>query len=426
MKNWGRNLTFEPKAKIEALSTEHVQNIVKQAGRENQRVKAMGSGHSFSPISLGPDLLLTMNKMNRILDFDPETNQVRVEAGITIAQLNRELLRRGLALPNLGDIDAQTISGAISTSTHGTGGKKFGLAHTVVAIQLVTASGEVVEIDHTNPAYQAARVSLGALGIITQYTLQAVPAFALHAEERPEHVAEVESSLDSLIESNDHFEFYWWPHTEYTTVKLNNTTTQPLKPLSKIRFAFEDEFASNGLFELMALSGTMRRSWVPKINRIAGKTLSAREYTDHSFNVFTSPRRVRFREMEYAMDRSVAHEVLSELREVVNSHDETVGFPVEVRFTAADDIWMSTSTNRDSIYIAVHMYHRQDFERYFARVEQLFQSFQGRPHWGKLNTADSTYLRSVYPRFDDFLSVREQLDPNRMFNNEYLDRVLGL
>ena len=191
MKNWGRNLTFEPKAKIEALSTEHVQNIVKQAGRENQRVKAMGSGHSFSPISLGPDLLLTMNKMNRILDFDPATNQVRVEAGITIAQLNRELLRRGLALPNLGDIDAQTISGAISTSTHGTGGKKFGLAHTVVAIQLVTASGEVVEIDHTNPAYQAARVSLGALGIITQYTLQAVPAFALHAEERPEHVAEV-------------------------------------------------------------------------------------------------------------------------------------------------------------------------------------------------------------------------------------------
>lgn len=425
MKNWGRNLDFAPKEVIAAQSTDHVQHVVQSAAKAGRRVKAIGSGHSFSPIGVPDDIWLTMKDMDAVLDVDYESNRVHVQSGIVLHDLNRQLLNLGLALPNLGDIDQQTISGAVSTSTHGTGANKFGIGKAVVGVKIVTANGELLQIDENHPYFQAARVSLGALGVVTEVTLQCVPAFLLHAAEEPMLLSQVTNSLDSLINENDHFEFYWWPHTEYTTVKRNNLSNGPILPLGKIKSWIDDEFAANGLFELMARAGNIRRSWVPKINRIAGKTLSAREYTDHSFKVFISPRRVHFCEMEYALPRETALSAIEELHSMISSQEETIGFPVEVRFTAADDVWMSTSYGRDSVYIAIHMYHRQDHKKYFSAAEKIFQSHGGRPHWGKMNYANAEYLSGVYPKFAEFVKVRNELDPDRMFSNDYLERVLG-
>jgi FAD/FMN-containing dehydrogenase len=270
-------------------------------------------------------------------------------------------------------------------------------------------------------------VSLGALGIVTEVTLQCVPAFLLHAREEPMPLPEVLERLPELVDDNDHFEFYWFPHTEKALVKRNNRVTDgtPRDPVSRLRHLYEDELLSNGLFGLVNEIGARRRSVVPRLNAIAGSALSAREYTDHSYEVFVSPRRVRFRESEFAMPRDALTDVIAELQEWFSPDSETVSFPIEVRFTGADDVWMSTGHERDNVYVAVHQYHRSDPTTYFAAAQDIFTAHEGRPHWGKLNTVDAAYLRERYARFDDFVAIRDEADPDRLFSNPYLDRVLG-
>jgi hypothetical protein len=238
---------------------------------------------------------------------------------------------------------------------------------------------------------------------------------------------EVLARLPELVDDNDHFEFYWFPHTEKALVKRNNRVADgtPRDPVSRVRHLYEDELLSNGLFGLVNEIGARRRSLVPRLNAITGSALSAREYTDHSYEVFVSPRRVRFRESEFAMPRDALTDVISELQKWFSSGVETVSFPIEVRFTGADDVWLSTGHERDNVYVAVHQYYRSDPTTYFAVAQDIFTAHEGRPHWGKLNTVDATYLRERYARFDDFVAIRDAADPDRMFSNPYLDRVLG-
>jgi FAD/FMN-containing dehydrogenase len=164
---------------------------------------------------------------------------------------------------------------------------------------------------------------------------------------------------------------------------------------------------------------------VPRINSISGSALSPREYVDHSYEVFVSPRRVRFRESEFAMPREALPEVIGGLQAWFAAGHETVSFPIEVRFTGADDVWMSTGHERDNCYVAVHQYVRNDPTAYFAAAQEIFTAHEGRPHWAKMNTVDADYLRQRYARFDDFVAIRDEVDPERTFSNPYLDRVLG-
>lgn len=425
--NWAGNVESHPVRTVAALDTEHLAELVSVAAAQGRRVKAIGSGHSFTPIGQTDGLLVTMRSMNRVLSIDTQTQRVRVEAGMTIRELNRVLDAAGLALPNLGDIDAQTVSGAVSTSTHGTGGRLFGIAAAVCGVRLVTAAGEILDIDASHPWLGAAQVSLGALGIVAELEFQCVPAFLLHAREESARVSELVAELDEHVEGHDHFEFYWWPHTDGGQAKFNDRVPEGTlpRPVGPVRHLLDDEVLSNGGLELMCRLGRAAPPAVRSINRFAARALSTREYTDASHRVFVSARRVRFREMEYAFPREAAPEILGEIRSVLDRLGEPIGFPIEVRFTAADDVWLSTSTARDSVYIAAHVYHRNDHTRYFAALEEVYRRFEGRPHWGKINTATSEELRSVYPRFDDFLAVRDEIDPDRVFTNPYLDRILG-
>lgn len=421
--NWAGNVATNPELIAHPASTEEVVALV----RAHRRVKAIGAGHSFTQIGATDDVLIRLDRMNHLLSADARTGLVRVEAGISLHDLNRRLDALGLALPNLGDVDPQSVAGATSTGTHGTGARLFGIAKAIAALQLVTADGQVLEIDANHELFDAARVGLGALGIVTEVTLQCVPAFLLHAREEPVPLSAVLADLDHLVEDNDHFEFYFFPHTDKALTKRNNRVPAGTErsPLPGWRHRLDDEFLSNTLYERVQRLGARRPGLVPRINSISGSLLGAREYTDSSHEVFISPRRVRFRESEFALPRDAAAEAIAEMQRWFETSGEHVSFPIEVRFTAADDIWLSTGYERDNVYLAVHQFHTVDPTTYFAAMQDIFTAHDGRPHWGKMHTLDAGYFRTVYPRFDDFVAVRDRLDPERTFTNDYLDRVLG-
>ena len=427
-RNWADSASCTPDMIAHPGTTAEVSDLVRNAARHGQRVKAVGSGHSFTPIAVTDGVLLDMSDFDDLLGVDHLRNRITVGAGMTLYRLNAHLHKHGLALPNLGDIDQQTISGAVSTGTHGTGGALHGIAKAIVGVDVVYADGSIVQItEDDSDVFDAVRVSLGALGVTTAVTLQCVPAFLLHAHEAPMGLPDVLTGLDELVDGNDHFEFYWFPHTEQTMTKRNNHVDDDAvrKPVGRIRGFVDDELLSNTAFELLNRVATRRRRVVPRLNRLSSKALSERQYTDDSFRVFCSPRRVRFREMEYAVPRERLADVLTEVKSWIAEHDELVSFPIEVRFTAPDDIWMSTGYDRANAYIAVHQYHRIDHEPYFTGIEKILSAAEGRPHWGKLHTLDADSLRERYPRFDDFVAVRDKLDPGGLFRNDYLDRVIG-
>ncbi|MGH8962292.1 MAG: D-arabinono-1,4-lactone oxidase [Jatrophihabitantaceae bacterium] len=424
--NWAGTVTAEVSVRSPANIAE-LQDVIAQATAAGTRVKPIGAGHSFTAIGETDGVQLRLDRLAGVLRADRESGLVTVLAGTRLHDLNTALWHLDLALPNLGDIDVQTISGAISTGTHGTGAKLGGMATQVHALQLVTATGELLDIDSGHEAFDAARIGLGALGVIATVTLQCEPAFALAASEAPASYDEVLADLDRNVDGNDHFEFYWFPHTRRVLTKRNNRVLPgtELRPVGRIRHQFDDEFLSNTVFDAINRVTTRRPSLIPRANAIAARALSARDYIDRSYNVFASPRRVRFREMEYAVPRQAVPYVLSGIEAYLARSSERIGFPVEVRFAAADDIWLSTAHGRESGYIAVHQYHRRDHEAYFRAVEAIAQDVDGRPHWGKVHHRDARSLATTYGRHADFVALRDRLDPQRVFGNAYLDRVLG-
>jgi FAD-linked oxidoreductase len=425
--NWSGGVRCTPTRIESPGSTAEVVDVVTAAARDGLPVRPVGAGHSFTPLAATDGVMVRLDRMTRVLHHDPTSGRVSVQAGISLHVLNRELAALGLALPNLGDVDPQAVAGAIGTGTHGTGARLPGIAAAVVGVQLVTASGEVLEIGEDHPWLGAAQLSLGALGILTEVTLQCVPAFLLHAREEPMALPEVLHRLPELVGDNDHVEFYWFPHTEKALLKRNNRVPDgtPAAPLGRLRHLVEDEVLSNGAFEALNRLAHAAPALVPRINALSGSALSAREYTAPSHDVFVSPRRVRFQESEFAMPREALPDVIAGLQRLFASGEHRVSFPIEVRFAAADDVWLSTAHGRDSCYVAVHAYHRQDPTAYFAAAQDLFTAHAGRPHWGKRHTLTATYFEQACPRFADWLAVRDELDPERRFANDHLREVLG-
>jgi FAD-linked oxidoreductase len=406
-----------------------VQRSVQAAAKRGMRVKAVGAGHSFTGIAVAPGVLLDLVDLTGIVAVDRERSRVTLLAGTRLHQVPRLLAPYGLAMQNLGDIDRQSISGAISTGTHGTGAGFGGIATQVVGVTLVTGDGELLSVneDEHPELLPAVAVGLGSLGILVDVTLQCVPAFVLQAVDRPEPLDEVLSTLESRVADADHFEFYWFPHTDVALTKTHTRLPEsaPRKPLPRVGKWIDEELLSNGVYRMVCATGTLVAPVVPRFSRLAVKLTGNREYTDLSHRVLTQNRNVRFREMEYALPAANVRPAFEALRALIDERGWRISFPVEVRFAAADDLWMSTAHGRASGYIAVHRYYRENPTEYFEAVEKIMLSFGGRPHWGKMHTLDADILRDRYPRFDDFVALRDRLDPQRMFANTYLDRVLG-
>jgi FAD-linked oxidoreductase len=418
---------MNPVRVVRPTSSDEIAAAVKQAAADGLRVKPIGSGHSFTAIGLTDGVRLDLSSYDGLVSADPVTGLVIAQAGLPLHRLNALLGEAGLGLTNMGDIDVQTVAGAVSTGTHGTGRDSAGFAAQIAGLELVLADGSVVSCSRSErpELFAAARVGLGALGVISTVTFQAEKAFVLEADERPMPLDEVLDGFFDLVEDNEHFEFYWFPHTDIALTKRNNRTAAAPRPLSKAKAFVDDELLSNSAFELTCRLGRRMPAVIPRLNKVAARALSARTYIDAAPKVFTSPRRVRFCEMEYAVPRAVLPELFRELRGLPERHGLKVSFPVEVRVAPADDVLLSTASGRDSAYIAVHMFKGTAYDPYFREVEKLYDDVGGRPHWGKLHTLGASQLRERYPRFDDFVALRDQLDPERRFGNAYLERVLG-
>lgn len=429
-RNWGRSESVRPLMMASPSSVDEVAAIVRFAREREFTVKTVGSGHSFTAIARAQDLQVDVSRLDGLLGVELSRNRVTLAAGTKLHRLPALLGPYGLALPNMGDIDRQTIAGATSTGTHGTGAHYPGLAAQIVAVTMVTADGSILRISETeNPELlPAARLGLGALGILVDLTLQCVPAFLLHAVERPGGFDEVLDGLEQRVAAVDHFEFYWWPHTDGVMTKSNTRLPADAErhPVGPVAAFVEDRVLSNAVLALLCNVGRVAPALTPGINRLATRVYGNRTYTDHSYEVFVSPRTTRFREMEYAIPRAAIPDALRDIRSLIDSRGWRISFPVEVRVAAADENWLSTASQRDSGYIAVHRYFRDDPEEYFRGVEQIMRGYQGRPHWGKIHYQNAESLAAVYPHHADFVAARDRLDPDRVFTNPYLDRVLGV
>ena len=402
---------------------------VRRAAARGLRVKAIGAGHSFTGVAVTDGVQLRLGALTGVTSIDSTRGEATVRAGTPLHVLNEELATFGYAMPNLGDIDRQSIAGATGTGTHGTGLRLTGLSAGIRGVRIVLADGSVRECSPTKDAelFEAARLGLGALGIVTEITVAVVPAFLLHAVEKPEPLDAVLEALDSEVESNDHFEFYWYPHTERALTKRNNRVPveSQKRPLAAWRQYVDDDLLSNKAYEVLnRLSTRVPRTTKP-IAAVAARALTPREYVDASHKVFITHRDVRFMESEWAFPRHALANVLLELKRWIDTHDERISFPVECRVAAPDDVWLSTAYDRETAYIAIHRYHRQEKGAYFDAFQSIATSHGGRPHWGKMHTLGADYFRTTYPRFDAFVAVRDRVDPERRFGNPYLERVLG-
>ena len=424
--NWARNQRCVPDAVHQPASTDEVARIVRQAHEAGQRVKVIGAGHSFTATAMTDGVMLRLDNMTQILNVDGETGQVHVQAGATLHDFCRELHSYGLALPNLGDIDVQSIAGAISTATHGTGSGLGNLATNVVAMTLVNGKGEIVELNEGDPRISIAAVGVGALGVVCEVVLQCVPSFRLHAYETIEYLDDLLDDIPSFAESADHAEFFWMPGARRCQVKRNQRTTEDIQRPGKVAYFRDKYVAENLAFGTVCRVGRRWPSLAPRIAKLVSSSVSERDLIDDSFRVFASPRLVRFVEMEYGIPLECLPEAVQRVREVTKHLSFPSLFPIEVRVSAADDIALSTGFGRSNGWVAVHQYVGAPYESYFQQVADIMDSYGGRPHWGKMHYLNAAQLCERYPRWGEFQELRAALDPDGTFRNEYVDRVLGV
>ena len=426
-RNWAGDQRCRPTEIERPPARDELSAAVARATKAGRRVRVAGSGHSFTDIACTDQTMLRLDALDGVLDVDASSGRVRVEAGIVIGDLAERLGGHGLAMENQGDIDRQTLAGAISTATHGTGARFQNLSAQVEAVELVLADGDVVEISASSDpeALAAARAGLGALGVLYSVTLRTVPAYTIRRVDRPAKLDEVLADLDELADANDHFEFYAFPHTDTAIARESERTDEPPKPRSRGREYLQEVVLENWLVDAYARIGRRFPSRIPPMARFLARQVGRSVKLDASHRVFASERRVRFTEMEYGIPREHGAEAVRRVFELVEGRGFRVSFPIEVRFVASDEVMLSPSHERDTCYIAVHMYRGSEWEAYFRGVEEIMDSYGGRPHWGKRHFQTAESLASRYPRWEDFQRVRARLDPEGRFANPYIDRVLG-
>jgi L-gulono-1,4-lactone dehydrogenase len=416
--NWAGEQICAPERIARPATEDELVEVVRTA----RRARVAGSGHSFTDIACSDGVLIDLSALDGVLSRDGEL--VTVQAGITLHELGKQLAARGLAMENQGDIDRQTLAGAPATATHGTGARFANLSSQIEAVRLVTASGEVMEID-AGEDLLAARVSLGSLGAISAVTLRCVPLFTLRRVDAPRPLASTLDRLDELADSNDHFEFFAFPYSDVALVRLSERGDFEPEPPGRSERLLQDRLLENVVPDLLFRLGRRAPSLIPSLNRGVARLVGGSTRTDLSYRVFASRRDIGFTEMEYAVPREHGVEAARRVLELVERRRLRVGFPIEVRVVAGDDALLSTAYGRDTVYVAVHQYRAMEFETYFRAVERIMGDYGGRPHWGKRHYQLAATLRPLYPGWDRFQAVRARLDPEGKFGNDYSDRVLG-
>jgi L-gulono-1,4-lactone dehydrogenase len=424
-RNWAGDQACRPAAIEHPATREDVAASVRRARDRGLAVKVAGAGHSFTEAALTDGVMLVLDRLTRFIDADRSSGLVKVEAGISLRELNRRLDELGLAMENLGDIDVQTLAGAISTATHGTGAAYRNISAQVEAIELVDGAGEVRELTGDDDLLRAARVGLGALGAITAVTLRTLPAFTIRRVDEPRPLAELLASLEELGERNEHFEFFVFPYAETALAIERNRTPEAPRRRGRLTAWANDILLENHTLAVMARTGRRVPAQNRRLAALATRLLSRTERVVRSHEAFASERRVRFTEMEYALPREHGGEAVRRVLELIAARQVAVFFPIEFRLAAPDDAFLSPAHQRPTAYVAVHQFERMPWRDYFEAVEEIMRGYGGRPHWGKRHFQTAATLSELYPRWDDFQRARAELDPAAAFRNAYTDRVLG-
>jgi L-gulonolactone oxidase len=426
-RNWAGDQRCLPARVERPASRGELVEAVKRAGEAGLTVRAVGTGHSFTDVACTGGLMLRMDRLDRMLGVDRERGLVKAEAGIGLRVLSERIWGYGMALENLGDIDRQTLSGAISTATHGTGSRFRNLSSLVEGAELILPDGTLLEVsaDQEPELLPAVRVALGALGVIATVTLRTVPAFTVRRVDSPLPLEQALEGIDDLADGSDHFEFYVFPHTDIALMRQSERTDEPPKARNPLVAYGQEVALENWGMGAVARLGRRFPSRIPELSRFVSSRVGKNTKMDRSYRVYASERRVRFTEMEYAIPRRHAAEAARRALDTAERADPPVGFPIEVRFVAADDSWLSPAHDRDTCYIAVHQFQGMAWESCFRAIEAIMLEYGGRPHWGKRHFQTAATLVERYPHWWDFREVRARLDPEGRFRNAYLDRVLG-
>jgi len=422
--NWARQQVCAPAVIERPRSEEQVAAAVRRAAKEGLPVRAVGSGHSFTDIACTDGAMVDVSAMDRVLEADSSTGLVRVQAGISINAFGEALEGHGLALENQGDVDTQALAGALATATHGTGLAFGNLSSRVESLRLVDGRGEVHEIDGGDELL-AARVGLGALGIVTELTLRTVPLFTLRRSDVPRPLGETLDTMDGLVAGSDHWEFLVFPYSDVALTRTSSRSDEAPNAVGERKLWLQEHLLENAVMGAFARTGRALPRLIPRLNATLSRLVSPSTKVDRSWRVFATRRAVRFTEMEYAIPRDCAREAVEAVMDLVERRRLPVTFPIEVRFTAGDDAFLSTAHGRQTCYVAIHQYLGMEYESYFRAVERIMDGLGGRPHWGKRHYQSADTLAGRYPEWDRFAAVRAQLDPEGRFENDYTQRVLG-
>ncbi len=424
VKNWGGNLSFTPSEIKYPNSEKEIIEVIQKANSENKQIRIKGSGHSWTKLIPTNSILVSLDNYQGIISIDKTESLVTVKAGTKLKLLGQLLANNGLAMENLGDIDVQSIAGALNTGTHGTGIAFGTLSTQIAALTLISGEGKNIVCSETeNPdIFKAAQISLGALGIISSYTLKCVPAYILKYECKKEILDECLQKLETYNTNNRHFEFYWFPHTSTVQTKFMNISKE-IKKGNQLLKKFNDVVVDNGVFWLLSEFTRLFPMISKYTSHISAWGVSTGSYSDKSNNIFATTRLVKFTEMEFNIPRENFISVIKEIQKVINKNKVKVHFPLECRFVKEDDIMISPANGRASAYIAAHMYKGMPYKPYFKLLEDIFKKYDGRPHYGKLNTFSHQDFEKVYPNWGKFKKVRNQLDPKGIFLNDYLKGI---
>lgn len=419
-RNWSGNQKCNPSLRVAPGSIAELQNLVREA---QGRVRSVGAGHSFSALVPTDDTMVSTRRLSGLVSVDSAANTATLRSGTLLSEIGPLLAEQGQALVNMPDIDQQTLAGAISTATHGTGRTLGSLSAYIERLEFVAANGDIVSCSaaENGDLFRAAQVGLGALGVITSITMKNRSAFRLKREADWMSFEDALEQAHSLATQNRNFEFFYIPFTGMVLTDRLNETDEPVQRNEEID-------GNSGVMDLKMARDLL--SWSPDLRElIVGsylKTMGSHSNIDHSYAIYANDRNVRFNEMEYHLPAETALDALREVREVVETNFRDVFFPFECRFIAAEAAWLSPFYLRDTVSIAVHRFFEEDFKPMFAAVEPIFRKYGGRPHWGKLNTLKAQDFAQLYPRWKDFLEVREAMDPGGKFLNPYLKQAFGV
>lgn len=426
-KNWAGNVKCTPQKIVKATSVEQIQQLVKQANRKKTKIRLVASGHSFTPVCSTHQIMLDISGLTGIVETNTLKKQITFWAGTSVRQAGILALQNGMAQENLGDFDLQTLAGATATGTHGTGLGLTGIAKQIVAFWVIDSNGELLECseEKNTTLFKAGRVSIGTLGVVVKVKLQMVAAYKLKCESSVVNMLSILPQIPEMLKENRNLEFFYFPMTQKALCKKLNITNEPIKD-SKIKNYINQHLVENIALKAVCEATTTFKWNAQKVNKIMASFLGNDVRINHYNKILATERKVRFLEMEYNIPAASFASFFKELYHLINTKKFPVFFPIEIRWAKKDDIWLSPAYLRDSVYFAIHTYHKAFVPEYFAEVEKLALKYEGRPHWGKMHNQTATYLKKVYPKWNDFIQLREYLDPNRIFINEYMERIFEL